>query len=200
MPKRIRREPIYIAPKILGSILEGGNYYVIDELNREELNPENVFDKIKIYERQVKGWFLEPALKMANYKPANKGFLVLMTCLSYIEGVEQYKMGSTSNNSSKRTFRSGLRRLYPQLGSDEQIDRLYNQGRCGLFHDGMVKGQIIIDYNFQDSIKFEDNNDIKINPKKLINDIATDFNNYIETLKIDIISRDKFDRMFSNVV
>lgn len=198
MPKRIREEPIYIAPGILGSI-QDGDYFVFDEQNAEELNPENVFDKIKIYERQVKGWFLEPALKMVRYKPKNKGFIVLMTCLSYIEGVEQYKEGVESNGASKRTFRNGLRRLYPHFTIDRQIDNLYGQGRCGLFHDGMVRGQIIIDNTFPDSIKFENNNDIKINPKKFLNDITNDFNNYIETLRVDIVERDKFDRMFTNL-
>ncbi len=199
MPKRIRREPIYIAPDILGSIQDDGSYLVFDEKNVETLNPGNVFDKIKIYERQVKGWFLEPALKMVRYKPKHKGFLVLMTCLSYIEGVEQYRDGAESTGGSKATFRRGVKRLYPHFNDDNQIDNLYSQGRCGLFHDGMVRGQIIIDSSFPDSIKFETNNDIKINPKKLLNDIVSDFSDYINSLITNEDAREKFNRMFTNI-
>lgn len=69
------------------------------------MNPENIDDKIIIYERQVKGWFLQPTLKMVKYKPEHKGFLVLMSCISYFEGVEQYKTGITSNGNSKRAYK-----------------------------------------------------------------------------------------------
>lgn len=198
MPKRIRTEPIYIAPNIIGNIQEDGSYYVFDEQENINLNPENVFDKIKIYERQVKGWFLEPTLNLVKYKPKNKGFLVVMTCLSYIEAIEQYKTGTSSINNSQGFFINGINKLYPNHFQENQIRRLYNQARCGLFHDGMVKGQIIINNDFETSISFQEN-DIKINPKRFLNDVINDFNNYIETLHNDFEAREKFDKMFSNI-
>lgn len=198
MPKQLRREPIYIAPDILGNIQDDGSYFVFDEKNMEELDPLNVFDKIKIYERQVKGWFLEPTLRMVKYKPKNKGFLVLMSCLSYIEGVEQYKSGNSSVGHSKDFFISGFKKIYSHQFTNNQISRLYIQARCGLFHDGMSKGQIIINSSFVNSICFE-NTDIKINPKKFLNDIILDFNEYINSLNNDEVARGKFNHMFSNI-
>lgn len=198
MAKRIRTEPIEIAPNIIGAIQDNGNYFVFDKENNILLNPLNIDDKIKIYERQVKGWFLEPTLKMVNYKPESKGFLVLMSCLSYFEGVQQYRRGSSSNNSSKRTFIDAINSIYPNSFNDEQIGRLYDQARSGLFHDGMVRGQIIINSSYQNSIEFTDH-DILINPKKLIKDILEDFNNYLQTLRENGEARDRFNSLFSNI-
>lgn len=199
MAKRIRNETIEIAPFIIGNIQDDGNYFVADQKNNTLLNPENVDDKIKIYERQVKGWFLEPTLRMVKYKPRHKGFLVLMSCISYFEGVEQYKTGMSSNGNSKRTFINAVNRLYPNQFNDQKIGRLYSQARCGLFHDGMVNGQIIISNSYDESISFTAN-DILINPKKLLKDIMNDFEDYILTLKDDVEARQRFNRMFTNIV
>ncbi len=198
MPKRIRTEPIEIAPNIIGSIQEDGNYFVFDKQNNVPLNPLNLDDKIKIYERQVKGWFLEPTLKMVKYKPQHKGFLVLMSCISYFEGVEQYKTGVSSNGNSRTTFINAINRLYPNRFTNQDIGRLYSQARCGLFHDGMVKGQIIISNSYAETINIT-HNDIFINPKKLLKDISDDFENYLETLRNNDEAREKFDNMFSNI-
>ena len=198
MPKRIRREPIYIAPNIMGSIQDDGTYLVIDERENTRLDPTDVFDKIIIYERQTKGWFLEPTLRMVRYKPQNKGFLVLMSCLSYVEATQQYIEGEESNNRSKQTFVRGVHRLYPDQFSNQEIESLYNQGRCGIFHEGMTRGQIIINSDFEDSITFTAQ-DIKINPKKFLKDLIDDFNKFIIVLKNNEEARNKFDRLFSNI-
>ncbi len=198
MPKRIRREPIYIAPDIIGSIQDDGSYLVIDEREHTRLDPTNVFDKIIIYERQNKGWFLEPTLNMVLYKPEHKGFLVLMSCLSYIEATQQYIEGRTSIDGSRLTFIRGINRIYPGKYSNDNIGRLYQQARCGIFHNGMTRGQIIISTDFADSITFTEE-DIKINPKKFIKDLIYDFNNFIHILKTNEFARDNFNRMFSNI-
>lgn len=198
MPKRIRRESIYIAPNIIGSIQDDGTYLVIDERENTQLDPTDVFDKITIYERQTKGWFLEPTLRMVRYKPQHKGFLVLMSCLSYIEATQQYIEGQGSIGGSKETFIRGTNRIYPEQFSDDNIKRLYQQARCGIFHDGMSRGQIIISKDFDESISFTQD-DIKINTKKFLKDIIDDFNNFINLLKVDELARNNFDRMFSNI-
>ena len=57
MTKKLRSYWLRIAPDIIGRIYRGRTT-VIDERNNETLDPYNVDDKIKIYERQVKEWFL----------------------------------------------------------------------------------------------------------------------------------------------
>ena len=181
MPKRIRQdEDIYIAPDILGKY-ENGRYFAIDEKNNNsELDPNNINDKITIYERQVRGWFLDRATRLV--KGNYNGFIVLMICMSYLEGVEQYRQGRSSNNDSNNTFRRALHRIYPNQYNDNDLRNLYRESRVGLFHDGMVRGNVIINNGFSSSLSFENGN-IKISPKKLLDDIKEDFKKYIEDLK-----------------
>lgn len=103
MSKKLRSEPIYIAPQIKGHLNDHYKPIIFDERNRIELNARDVDDKITIYERQVKDWFLTPAFEILNEKE-NCGFIVLMTCLSYFEGKQQYVEGQSSNHNSRRFF------------------------------------------------------------------------------------------------
>ena len=54
--QKLRLDPIYIAPDIIGWKDKEDNIYVFDERTHQQLNPTNINDKIKIYERQVKDW------------------------------------------------------------------------------------------------------------------------------------------------
>lgn len=199
MSKKLRRDPIYIAPDILGWLDENHNPQVIDEKTNRQLDPRSINDKILIYERQVTDWFLNPATSFTKYKSKNKGLIVLMICLGYLEGIEQYRMGQTSDGNSQRFFVSGLQRLYPGQYSDNQFRELYKQARCGLFHAGMVQGKIIINNTFSNSLEFIDDYDIKINPKTLLNDIKNDFQNFIQELRTNVESANRFDNMYSNI-
>lgn len=197
MSKKIRKEPINIAPEIIGWLDENNNPKIIDKRSGKFLDPTNVDDKIIVYERQVKDWFLLPATNLVLYKNRNKGFIVLMICLSYLEGIEQYRKGENSNNKSCTFFVASMNRIYPNKYQNYQLEDFYVDARCGLFHNGMVKGRIIISYSFSESLKF-DGGDIMVNPKKLLIDLKADFQNYIQELKSNQESQIKFNRMFSN--
>lgn len=208
MSKLIQRnEEIYVAPQMLGKY-EGEIPVVIDERNSNgRLDPANIEHKIKIYEREVKEWFLKPARDLLNQNSFNNSFLVLMVCMSYVEGVEQYKTGIDSSRRSKDCFIDSIKRFYPDKYLDGDIGKLYSKSRCGLFHNGMVKGGVIFNNTFEDVIKFGNNGEvIKINPQKLLQDVENDFNRYINELKnVDNVrqdennrtARENFDRMFS---
>lgn len=194
MPKRIRNnENVYIASDILG-IYEDGQYVAQDEKNNVTLNPNNINDKIKIYERQVKEWFINRAVSLTSEK---NDFIILMICMSYFEGVEEYKTGGSSNGRSRQFLINSLHRIYANQFDDESYDRLYSQSRCGLFHNGMTRGDIIIDRSFVASLEFTEEN-IKINPKKLLLDIKDDFKKYIQDLQNENNTelRDNFNRMY----
>lgn len=199
MPKRIRPdEDIYIAPGILGTY-RNGQYLAIDERNdNSELDPYDIDNKILIYERQVQDWFLNRATRLVNGD--NNGFIILMVCMSYLEGVEQYRQGLSSNGSSNLNFRQALHRIYPHQFEDDNLSRLYRQSRVGLFHDGMVRGDIIINNSFPSSIAFT-NQDIRISPEKLLIDIKHDFRNYINSLRNQDNNelRNNFNQMFTVV-
>lgn len=200
MPKRIRRNyPINIAPKIIGLYDNNSVPRAFDEKNRIDLNPNETDDKIYIYERQVNGWFLERATRLVSSN--NNGFIVLMVCLSYLEGVEQYITGQTSNRRSSEFFRNSMHRIYPERFSDEELNSFYSEARCGLFHNGMVSGKILISLEYETSVSIPDNETIQINQKKFLIDLKKDFKDYISLLrdKSNIELRENFNRMFSNI-
>ena len=197
MSKKLRTEPIYIAPGIFGWLDNNNTPHVLDEITDEELDPYNIDDKIIIYERQVKEWFLNPATTLSTQK--NKGFIVLMICLSYIEGIEQYRTGLSSNGHSSAFFISSLQRIYPGQFTNDQLRSLYKQARCGLFHNGMVEGKMIINNGFHRSLEFIGNRDIKISPSKFLRDIKNDFEAYLLELNTNQQSRQRFSQMYSNV-
>lgn len=199
MAKRIiRSEPIYIAPEILG-FYEGNTPKAFDERKLRQLNPNDTDDKIYIYERQVNEWFLNKASRFL--KSNGNGFIVLMICLSYLEGVEQYKQGISSIRRSGEFFRNSIHKLYPNTFSDNDLTQLYEEARCGLFHNGMVSGKIIIDNTYSNAIEFPDLDTIRISPEKLLFDIKNDFKCYVSELrdKKNTSIRNNFNYMFSNV-
>lgn len=197
MASRIREnEEVYIASEMLGSYVNG-EFVVIDKLsNNKRLDPNNIDDKIVIYERQVLKWFLERAVRLLGSE--KNDFIVLMICMSYLEGIEQYKTGDSSHRQSAQFFVNSVNRLYPGKYNGESIRRLYEQSRCGLFHNGMTSGDVIVDSRFSSSIEFT-GNDILISPQKLLMDIKRDFNEYIKSLKVlsnkDL--RNKFNGRFT---
>jgi len=198
MPKKLRREPITIAPDMVGWLDNNGNPIILDHRNNQPIEPYDVDAKIRIYERQVKEWFLLPAKNLIRYNNKNKGFIVLMICLSYLEGVEQYRSGRSSNRHSRAFFISAMNRLYPNMFNDFQLSDFYTEARCGLFHNGMVGGRIIINNRYNQDIEF-DGDEIRISPSKLLKDVINDFDQYLLSLANDQTSRDNFDRMYTNI-
>ncbi|HOI18672.1 MAG TPA: hypothetical protein PLX15_02300 [Candidatus Woesearchaeota archaeon] len=199
MPKQLRDYPIYIAPQIRGYKDRTGQPIVFDERTNRNLNPNDIDDKILIYERQVKDWFLNRASRLVN---GNKnGFIVLMISISYIEGVQQYIKGQTSHNNSGRFFREGMRRIFQLSDSDNVLNDFYAQVRCGLFHSGMTQNKVVISRDYEQVIDFSEHNTIKINPKLFLRAIRLDFNRYINLLKNpeNNNERNNFNRMFSNI-
>ena len=85
------------------------------------------------------------------------------------------------------------------MNQENDLNELYREARCGLFHTGMVQGKVIINYNFPDPINFPDPDTIKVNPKILLEDIINDFNQYLDALRTDPQSRMNFNSMFSNL-
>lgn len=205
MPKQLRNYPIYIAPQIRGYIDTTGRPIVFDEKTNINLNPDDVNDKITIYERQVKGWFLNRASKFL--RGDNNGFIILMLSIAYIEGVEQYMRGESSETTrtqrgrSKEFFREGMRRIFNLRETDEILNDFYSQVRCGLFHTGMTQNKVIINRTFQEPINFSEQDTIKINPKMFLSQVRIDFNAYIKSLRNpnNRTERYNFDIMFSNL-
>lgn len=99
--------------------------------------------KVDVYEDRVRSWFLDFARSLDG--DHNAGFVVLMLCCSYLEGVEQFRSGVNSSGISQALFiRSAARVLSPtsQGPNPEDWSLVYQAARCGLFHVGMTPGSL----------------------------------------------------------
>src|SRR5262245_11973387 len=117
-------------------------------------------DKIDVFEDQISGWLLCPAQALCSpgcSERANAGFAVLAIVCSYFEAIESYHRGSESRKKSKQFFRGGFLKVFPDLsrslkaaghslpGLEAEIaDDVYEQLRCGLFHEALVKHRVLI--------------------------------------------------------
>lgn len=200
MPKRLRDEPIYLAPEILGFRDNQHCPVIKDMRTNTNLDPYNVDDKILIYKRQVEEWFLNRAASLCRRSKNN--FIVIMIATSYIEGIEQYRAGMESNGRSRQMFSAGIRRIFGlQNVSDNQIANLYKHLRCGLFHNGMSGDAVVLNRTLRNAIEFSNRQTIDINPRLFLDAIVKDYNQYISDLsnQNNIELRNHFDRMFTVV-
>lgn len=117
--------------------------------------------KIDVFEDWMTGWVLNhaQALCAGNYVfGKDAGFAILTLVTVYFEPIESYHTGQSSDRQSKAFFRRGFLRVFPQLGAtlqssgyaeadrlaDEIANEIYDQLRCGLFHEGGTKNKLII--------------------------------------------------------
>jgi hypothetical protein len=114
-------------------------------------HPLSLDDKITIYEEQLYGWFLDVIDPLRENGAAD--FVILMTALSLVEGHAIYLQGEDSENRSKQffkdTFKAMIRPVVRMSASISETNRedlldksaimVYEQARCGFFHDGMTR-------------------------------------------------------------
>lgn len=156
------------------------------------LNEEKT--KIKIYEDMVNGWFLKVAERLKQDNEA--GFVILSVAVAYIEGNQQFRESKLSKNNSKKFFIKGVRRIFDKENVPENIlADYYSQVRCGLFHDGMTKKNVIISADFADPLRYL-NGVIRINPHKFLDKIKADFESYIAELETNTTLRNNFIKRF----
>lgn len=197
MPKKLRDEPIYLAPDILAWRDAQWNPVIRDNRTNRELNPNDINDKVYIYERQVNEWFISRANSLIQRK--RNDFVVLMIAVAYIEGSEQYRRGQSSQGQSKKYFRYGVQRIFGfQEDMNHNIDALYTHLRCGLFHNGMSGDAVVLSRRFREAVSFSNRGTVDINPRLFLKAVVEDFHSYINQLQDEnsMELRTKFDRMF----
>ena len=169
--------------------------------------PLSLDDKVEIFYEQVYGWQLNIADKLVNGNDsiAHADFACLQIVLSYFEMISKYHEGDTSTHGSKRHFKKGVKRVYPnvfagQPNIDDLLDRLYVGARCGLYHMGMTKPKLIV-YSQAPSIAYDDQKDIiAINTHSLTVELKTDLASYRDDLKdsSNTTLRSNFEAVFDN--
>lgn len=153
--------------------------YEIDKILENDIDT-----KIYVYEDRVRGWFLDFARKLT--KEENSEFIVLMICINYLEGNQQFREGKTSSNrESTEMLKRALKRIFPE-NSEDDIIYLIDKVRHGLFHDGMTRRGAVLRYGLSvPFFSFTDDNEkwIEIEPSLFLKNIEMDFESYIQTLK-----------------
>jgi len=153
------------------------------------------------YEREQTEWFLETAKKLLEEGSFIYAPIVIMVCVSYLEGVEQYKSGYSSRNRSTEFFRNSIKKIYPSIArstSNEKLDNFYRLVRCGLFHEASLRGGVTFNDQYSESIEISGEG-IKINQRKFLQDITEDFRKYIADLKNpqSVTARENFELIFN---
>ena len=121
---------------------------------------KTIDEKINVFEDQMRGWVLNHAHALASDQYSFKdhaGFAILMLVSSYFEAIEAFHYGRPSKQGeSGAFFRAGFLKVFdevpkklskatdPQKLQDELLNELYQQLRCGLYHEAMTKGKIIL--------------------------------------------------------
>jgi hypothetical protein len=114
------------------------------KFTEEKLDNPTVEDLIDVFEDRIKFWLLEPSKQLMQTEIGwVPGFSLL---LSYFEGIWIYTSGKDSKNKSKEFFRKAFLDVFRASGlSEPLLDRigalLYEDARCGFFHDCIFRGR-----------------------------------------------------------
>ena len=94
-------------------------------------------------------------------------------------------------------------RYKPDITLDESIverdaEDLYEQLRCGYFHDGMTRSKIFLTNNMATTAISHTHNGIFINPNIFLKKVKLDFDKYISDLRggVDRELVENFEKMF----
>lgn len=175
-----------------------GAIYISPNYTVAQVDLTKLDDRIKVYEDQIKGWFLDPA--RALLPVPHSGFAMLHLLMGYFESHAIYREGKSSNKRSGEFFRVGFTAVFPRAAevvpqgvsleavSKWLADVMYSDARCGLFHEWMTKGRIVVtdDPSQVMSVRGDSRGhitEVAINAAKFLTMIATHFTQYVEKLQ-----------------
>ena len=121
------------------------DHHISPNFTTEKLANATQADRLDVFEDRIQGWVFAPAQLLLQDPNFRIGSLCLL--LTYFEGAWSYMTGSDSKDRSKEFFRNGLVDVFCSTGVDVGLlgraaDILYEDARCGFFHDGMFRSRI----------------------------------------------------------
>jgi len=113
----------------------------------DKLDDPTFDDVVDVFKDRMLYWLFEPAKKLL--KERDDYFCALSLLLSYFEGIWSYVTGEDSRGKSKIFFKEAFVDVFNSSGMSKELsekvsDVLYEDGRCGLFHDTMVRRRVCI--------------------------------------------------------
>jgi hypothetical protein len=121
--------------------------FISPNYTQDKLDNPTMEDLIDVLKDRVINWLFEPAKKLLTEKENWFGGLCLL--LTYFEGMWSYVIGVDSKGNSKRYFKDAFLDVFAQSGPPPDLlsrvaEVLYEDGRCGFFHDGMLRTRIFM--------------------------------------------------------
>ena len=147
--------------------------------------PLSLESKLGIFSDRVRGWQLDIAASLQSEPHA--GFAILAIVSSYFEMIARYEAGDTSRTNPKGFFRQGVRSVLESYveprGSSiplRQIDLLYEEVRCGMYHAGITGSSIRL--KGEGPVIVIDGATLTINPNELVAILQDHFSRYCARL------------------
>lgn len=178
------------------------SYAISPNFTIEKLAGGKLVDMIDVFEDQMRGWLIDPANRLIPFQHA--GFGILAIVLSYFEPIGQFLEGKGGN--SKARFSRGLKAVFPELEmsvSPKIIAELYNQLRCGMFHNGITKSKVLILPNETYSLGVTwgpkgELLQVAVVPRKLMGHLEQHLTSYVAQLRdpANKVVRVNFERWF----
>lgn len=121
--------------------------FISPRFTQDKLDNPKIDDLIDVLKDRVLNWVFEPAKKMMTEQHGNFGALCL--ALTYFEGIWIYITGTDSRGKSERYFKEAFYDVFSASGHDPQLLNrvaaiMYEDGRCGFFHDGILRSKIFL--------------------------------------------------------
>jgi len=182
------------------------DYWVSPKYRQSKLASGLLVDKIDVFEDQWKGWILEHAecLLSATCPGRNhSGLAVLMIVTSYFEAIACFLRGERSDHKSPEFFSFGFSQVFPieadrlRKGGVQDPDlavknikcALYSEVRCGLFHEAMIRGLVVINTSSNAPFEYTVTKDtaatgqILVNPMLVLWGVMGHFSGYVKRLR-----------------
>ena len=135
------------------------------------------------FKNRVETYYLTPA---ENLNQADDAFAAGIMCVATIDLLVTVEKGDFTTGENKRRFLGYLKSKFNF--TDHNAEHFYEDFRCGIVHNGIIKNNGLFSYDYEDLIKtviIERESIIIVNPKKLIEKLCRVFNEYITRVKND---------------
>lgn len=125
--------------------------FISPNFGPEKLDSPSTDDLIDVFEDRLRYWLLNPIEKLVDDAQAQIASFALM--MSYFEGIWIYMQGGDSRGRSREFFRGGFVDVFQGRNVSERLlgriaDVLYEDARCGFFHEASFRIRVYFSAHF----------------------------------------------------
>ena len=172
--------------------------FISPHFSWEKLDTGKIEDWIDIFEDRMTNWIFRQARFLLG--SPHSEYAIVQLLLPYFEAIAMYIKGEDSDRKSRQFFKEGFKAVFSSPRNPEHVllriaDVLYEDARCGFFHDNMIRSRIFFANDAHEAInpnlpkvngKIDLNGDISaiiINAEKFLDEVESHFKMYVEQLR-----------------